>query len=183
MTLETLFQKAWKATGRQYGEDELENVELGWELHEQHAGRLSFEEAWRVTPRQYGKSELAKVRLGWELREETHVWIVVHHEEGSLVFTILEANSGARGLLVGPFVLERRKCSETATTDEVPHEDQHSSVTNIQEFKKKYGLNSVGLLVASFIRRAPAFEGDEALAKKLGIVVADLESALRDVRS
>ncbi len=29
------FEQAWEATGRQYGEEELESVRLGWELREQ----------------------------------------------------------------------------------------------------------------------------------------------------
>ena len=58
------------------------------------------------------------------LPEWNHVWIVVHHEEGSVVYidktsavkdqAIFEENSGSRGLLVGPFVLARESpvCTE-----------------------------------------------------------------------
>lgn len=51
-------------------------------------------------------------------------------------------------------------------------------VISIAEFKNKYGRRGWKLLIEEFIKRSPAFSGDEELAKSIGEMVADLESAL-----
>lgn len=55
-----------------------------------------------------------------------------------------------------------------------------SAVTSIQEFKTKYGTKGWRLLVEEFINRAPTFRGDTVLAKGIGEMMADLESALKE---
>ena len=56
-------------------------------------------------------------------------------------------------------------------------------VANIQEFKKKYGTKTPGLLIGKFVKLAPEFPGDRELARELGVLAADLEVALRDVEA
>ncbi len=53
---------------------------------------------------------------------------------------------------------------------------------NIQDFKKKYGVKTPGLLVEEFIRKAPDFPGGLELARSLGTMIADLESALSEIK-
>jgi len=55
-------------------------------------------------------------------------------------------------------------------------------MTKIEEFKKKYGVKTFGLLIEAFITQAPEFEGDKRMAGELGKIVADLESVLEEVR-
>jgi hypothetical protein len=52
-------------------------------------------------------------------------------------------------------------------------------VTSMPEFIAKYGVRGVPLLVEKLILEAPPFKGDAALAEALGVVMADLESAVR----
>lgn len=61
-------------------------------------------------------------------------------------------------------------------------------VATIQEFKKKYGTKTPGLLIGKFIKLAPEFppetkEQGRQLVRELGILAADLEVALRDVEA
>lgn len=49
---------------------------------------------------------------------------------------------------------------------------------DIYDFKKEHGSRGLSLLIQEFIRKAPEFEGDMELAKKLGRIVGDLEYAL-----
>lgn len=49
---------------------------------------------------------------------------------------------------------------------------------DIYGFKKEHGSRGLSLLIQEFIRKAPEFEGDMELAKKLGQVMGDLEYAL-----
>ncbi len=49
----------------------------------------------------------------------------------------------------------------------------------MQEYLEKYGYRGLSIVVEEFIRRSPAFAGDIRLAEQLGIMLADLESALR----
>lgn len=67
------FEEAWVAVaaGRQYGEDALENVRAGWDLHEAEREGRSFDEAWVRTRREYGRLELGQARLGWKLYADT----------------------------------------------------------------------------------------------------------------
>lgn len=51
----------------------------------------------------------------------------------------------------------------------------------IERFAKRYGTKGLTLLIGEFIRRAPDFPGGEDLAKQLGTMLADLESALMDL--
>jgi hypothetical protein len=60
-------------------------------------------------------------------------------------------------------------------------EELQVPVTNISEFKKKYGEVGWQLTIAAFIERAPWFPGDRKLAGEIGIMVADLSSALKEV--
>lgn len=52
-------------------------------------------------------------------------------------------------------------------------------INNINEFKSKYGEVGWRFLIEEFIRRAPEFPGDRKIAAEIGIMCADLESALR----
>ena len=59
-------------------------------------------------------------------------------------------------------------------------------VANIQEFKKKYGSETPGLLIGKFVKMCPEFPGEtreqgRQLVRELGVLAADLEVALRDV--
>jgi hypothetical protein len=47
-----------------------------------------------------------------------------------------------------------------------------------EDFVRKYGTEGLSWVVAQFIQRAPEFKGDTVLAKTLGEMTADLESAL-----
>lgn len=58
--------------------------------------------------------------------------------------------------------------------------NQGSPVTNFDEFCKKYGSETVSLLVGRFIRLSPDFEEGADLARKLGEAMADLETAIRE---
>lgn len=51
----------------------------------------------------------------------------------------------------------------------------------IQDFKNKYGTMTFGLVIGKFIQNAPEFPGDIELAKELGQISADLESALEQI--
>lgn len=53
-----------------------------------------------------------------------------------------------------------------------------SDINQIESFKKKYGTRTLGLLVGSFIKRSPEFDGGVDLAKEIGKMIGDLESAL-----
>ena len=50
----------------------------------------------------------------------------------------------------------------------------------MNEFLEKYGTRTLSLLVSKFILASPAFEGDIELAGELGVIMADLEIALRE---
>ena len=50
----------------------------------------------------------------------------------------------------------------------------------IEEFIKKYGVETFGLLIGKFIKLAPEFEGGGKLAQEIGKISGDLESALID---
>jgi len=52
----------------------------------------------------------------------------------------------------------------------------------MKEYLKTYGYHTLSILIAEFIERAPEFTGDKQLAKELGVVSADLESALRSLQ-
>lgn len=56
-----------------------------------------------------------------------------------------------------------------------------SKEMTISAFQEKYGHSgkALVLLVGDFIRRAPEFKGGEALAYQIGIILADLETALK----
>lgn len=53
------------------------------------------------------------------------------------------------------------------------------AVLNIRDFKEKYGVKGLTLIVGEFIGRAPDFPGAMELAEQLGYMMADLESALK----
>lgn len=62
------------------------------------------------------------------------------------------------------------------------------AVANIEEFKHKYGNKKAGQLIEEFVRLCPefpeeTFEQGRQLVRELGIMCADLECALRDVRA
>lgn len=48
----------------------------------------------------------------------------------------------------------------------------------IQEYITQYGTRGTENAVSMFIQKAPGFRGDVALAKLLGVMMADLRSAL-----
>lgn len=54
-------------------------------------------------------------------------------------------------------------------------------VTTIEEFKRKWGTKSLGLLISRYIQDAPEFTGDGELAAHIGEAIADLEGALQTV--
>ena len=49
---------------------------------------------------------------------------------------------------------------------------------DIHAFKAKYGITTPGLLIGRYIEAAPSFQQEASLAKAIGEMVADLESAL-----
>jgi len=51
-------------------------------------------------------------------------------------------------------------------------------VITIQEFLAKYGTHTPGLMVETFIKQAPPFDGEVKLAMALGELMADLQSTL-----
>lgn len=53
--------------------------------------------------------------------------------------------------------------------------------STIEEFVAKYGTEGASLLVEAYVERSPAFAGAADLAKALGAMVGDLQSALEDV--
>lgn len=55
-------------------------------------------------------------------------------------------------------------------------------VQSIADFKKKYGEDGLQfrLVIEDFARQVPAFPNEMIFAKQLGIMLADLEMALRD---
>ena len=55
-------------------------------------------------------------------------------------------------------------------------------VENMHDFLQKYGTMTPGIMVAEYIRRAPEFPGDNELASALGVLMADLKTALEHVR-
>ena len=55
-----------------------------------------------------------------------------------------------------------------------------TSVDTIEDLLRKYGVKTITLVVETFVRRAPEFEGDGELARRLGVMMADLESGLAD---
>lgn len=56
-------------------------------------------------------------------------------------------------------------------------------VFNLSDFKKKYGTKTFGLVIGEFIKRAPSFRGDDALAAEIGEMLVDLETALTHEQS
>jgi hypothetical protein len=52
---------------------------------------------------------------------------------------------------------------------------------DIHTYLQKYGYRGLSVAVGEFIRRAPEFRGDQELAKVLGEMIADLESALQSI--
>ena len=54
---------------------------------------------------------------------------------------------------------------------------------DIHAFKAKYGVATPGLLIGRFIEAAPSFQQEASLAKAIGEMVADLESALAGVKA
>ena len=52
---------------------------------------------------------------------------------------------------------------------------------DMQGYLRLYGYSSLSLVVKEFIARAPEFKGDNELAAQLGVMLADLESALRSL--
>ncbi len=53
------------------------------------------------------------------------------------------------------------------------------AVADLEDFHKKYPDLRWRRILEEFIKRAPAFEGDEPLAEMLGVLAADLEFALK----
>jgi hypothetical protein len=49
---------------------------------------------------------------------------------------------------------------------------------NLDEYIKEHGIKGISTLVKELILKAPEFGGDKDLAKKLALVVTDLEYAL-----
>ena len=54
------------------------------------------------------------------------------------------------------------------------------TVSNIQDFKTKWGIQGWELLLQAFIARAPAFPGDTELAKKIAEFSGDLITVLEN---
>lgn len=54
-------------------------------------------------------------------------------------------------------------------------------VVSIEQFKRKYGRVGFNLVLSEFIKRAPEFPGDNLLIQNLNVMMADLESALKNV--
>lgn len=52
----------------------------------------------------------------------------------------------------------------------------------IHEYLCIHGTRGLSILVKEFIQRAPEFKGDKELAAEIGKVIADLESALVQVK-
>lgn len=61
-------------------------------------------------------------------------------------------------------------------------DDSKQYVTDIHEFRTKWGTKGAGLLIEAFVEKAPAFEGDSEIAKKLGEMIGDLQFALERLR-
>ena len=51
-------------------------------------------------------------------------------------------------------------------------------VISCRDFCEKYGTDGASLLVGEFLLKSPDFPGSLELASKLGIMMADLQSAL-----
>lgn len=51
----------------------------------------------------------------------------------------------------------------------------------IQEYQKKYGTETVSLLVGRFILLSPDFVGDRELAREIGRAMGDLEVVLKSL--
>ena len=56
-----------------------------------------------------------------------------------------------------------------------------NAVSTIQDFIRKYGTDSLDLVVSEYIQRAPAFKGDAIIAVQIGEMMADLKTALRNL--
>lgn len=69
---------------------------------------------------------------------------------------------------------------ENALLELVTTGEKESAVTNLPEFVAKYGQHGARLLVESFIRAAPEFPGDVNIANDLAILMADLQSVLKN---
>lgn len=53
--------------------------------------------------------------------------------------------------------------------------------SNMDLYLEKYGTLSLTLLISTFVKKAPEFPGDEAIAGELGQALAMLEAALIEV--
>lgn len=62
----------------------------------------------------------------------------------------------------------------------VKHSGPQVGVSNVKDFLKKWGTSSPSVLVAEFIRLSPDFPRGGELAKVLGELMGDLETALED---
>ena len=56
-----------------------------------------------------------------------------------------------------------------------------TSVASVQDFKRKYGTRTFGMLVGKLVLLAPEFPAESVLARALGEATADLEAALASV--
>lgn len=56
-----------------------------------------------------------------------------------------------------------------------------TAVASIQDFKRKYGTRTLGMLVGKLVLLAPEFPAESVLAKALGEATVDLEAALNSV--
>lgn len=57
-------------------------------------------------------------------------------------------------------------------------EPKPAAITDIHEFRTKWGTKGPTLLIGRLIELAPEFDGDEALAGMLGEMMGDLQFAL-----
>jgi hypothetical protein len=53
-------------------------------------------------------------------------------------------------------------------------------IMTLEEFIQRNGTETFRLFVESFIRKAPEFEGDQALAMEIGRIMGDLDSVFAD---
>jgi len=53
-------------------------------------------------------------------------------------------------------------------------------ISNFSEFKQKYGRRYASILISEYVLRSPEFDGDIELAKRLGELIADLETIMDD---
>lgn len=59
---------------------------------------------------------------------------------------------------------------------------EQNEFDEIRLFKKKYGTLTPGLLIGKLVLLAPDFPGDLELARELGRMIADLETALNPIK-